>query len=42
MEKTKKQVVKFLHLITDKLPVDLGTKLHTGVVFRKKEAAVMG
>jgi hypothetical protein len=42
MEKTKEQVVKFLHLITDKLPVDLGTKLHTGAVFRQKEAAVMG
>lgn len=42
MEKTKEQVVKFLHLVTDKLPVDLGTKLHTGITFRKKEAAVMG
>ena len=42
MEKSKEQVVKFLHLDTAKLPADLGTKLHTGSAYRQKEAAVMG
>lgn len=42
MEKTKEESVKFLHLSTDKLPADLGTKLHTGSAFKHREAAVMG
>ena len=42
MEKSKEQVVKFLHLSADQLPADLVTKLHTESAFKKREAATMG
>ena len=42
MKKSKEQVVKFLHLSTEQLPADLGTKLHTGSAFKMREAAIMG
>ena len=42
MEKVKTYAIKLTYLSTDKLPLDLGTKIHTDSAHRLREAAVMG
>ena len=42
IEKVKSTFIKLIYLSTDKLPVDLGTKIHTGISHRRREQQVMG
>ena len=42
MEKSKEAVYRLLYLQSDKLPADLGTKLHTGEKHQNKMDVVMG